>query len=144
MRREKTQVLLYAEADSTHAVIVRTAIQRNMDNVQIIQVGDGKAALDYLYRRGSYADQALSPRSDLILLDIRMPLVSGLAFLAITKKDSELQNIPVAVLTTSDTEEDRSEAKTQGVDRYLTKPVDFDTSMAMLDKLCTDFLVWSH
>lgn len=96
------------------------------------------------YHRGSYADQALCPRPDLILLDIRMPLVSWLAVLAITKKDSELQNIPVAVLTTSDTEEDRSEAKAQGVDRYLTKPVDFDMFMPMLDKLCADFLVSSH
>ena len=140
MTGEKTKVLLHAEDDAAHAAIVRLAIQRSLENVQLMQVDDGKAALDYLYRRGSYQDQALSPRPDLILLDIRMPQVSGLEVLAIAKQDAKLRDIPVAILTTSDAEEDRSEANTHGVDSYLTKPVNFDKFISMLDELCADFL----
>jgi len=140
MTSEKTKILLHAEDDAAHAAIVRLAIQRNMDNVQLMQVGDGKAALDYLYRRGSYQDHALSPRPDLILLDIRMPQVSGLEVLAIAKQDAKLRDIPVAVLTTSDAEEDRFEADARGVDSYLTKPVDYDKFTGMIKQLCADFL----
>jgi len=68
-----------------------------------------------------------------------MPQVSGLEVLAIVKKDPQLQAIPVVVLTTSDIEEDRLEARASGVDGYLTKPVDFDKFVAMIDKLC---VVW--
>jgi CheY-like chemotaxis protein len=139
MTNEKARVILHAEDEPAHAAIVRIALQRNVDDVQLRQVEDGRAALDYLYRRGVYKDPAASPRPDLILLDLRMPHVSGLEVLAMIKKDPALQTIPVVVLTTSDIEEDRLKARACGVDGYLTKPVDFDKFVSMIDKLC---VVW--
>jgi len=139
MTNEK-KIILHAEDEPAHAAIVRMAIQRNIGDVQLTQVVDGKAALDYLYHRGSYEDQALCPRPDLILLDLRMPQIGGLEVLSIVKKDSELHDIPVVILTTSDVEEERSEANTRGVDGYLTKPVDFDKFVQMLDELCASWL----
>jgi CheY-like chemotaxis protein len=140
MTNEKTRVVLHAEDEPAHAAIVRIALQRNVDDVQLRHVDDGRAALDYLYRRGPYEDSAAAPRPDLILLDLRMPHVSGLEVLAIVKKDPELHVIPVVVLTTSDVEEDRSEALACGVDGYLTKPVDFDKFITMMGKLCVTWL----
>jgi len=140
MTSEKTKVILHAEDEPAHAAIVRKALQLSVANVQLRQVGDGRAALDYLYRRGSYEDPAVSPKPDLILLDLRMPHVGGLQVLAIIKEDPELQTIPVVVLTTSDGEEDRSQARAFGVDGYLTKPVDFDKFVTMIDELCTAWL----
>ncbi len=139
MTSEKTKVILHAEDEPAHAAIVRKALQLSVANVQLRQVGDGRAALDYLYRRGSYEDPAVSPKPDLILLDLRMPHVGGLQVLAIIKEDPELQTIPVVVLTTSDGEEDRSQARACGVVGYLTKPVDFDKFVTMIDELC---VVW--
>ena len=140
MTNGKSRVILHAEDEPVHAAIVRIALQRNFGNVQLNQVGDGKAALDYLYRRGSYEDSTVSPRPDLILLDLRMPHVSGLEVLAIVKNDPELQAIPVVVLTTSDIEEDRSKARSCGVDDYLTKPVDFDKFVDMIKQMCVTWL----
>ena len=140
MTGEKTRVILHAEDEPVHAEIVRFAIQRNFGDVQIRHVGDGRAALDYLYRRGSYADPTVAPRPDLILLDLRMPQIGGLEVLAIVKNDPELQAIPVVVLTTSNAEEDRSTAKACRVDGYLTKPVNFDAFLNMMDELCTTWL----
>lgn len=140
MTSEKTRVILHAEDEPAHAAIVRIALQRNAVDVQLRQVDDGRAALDYLYRRGSYADSTISPRPDLILLDLRMPHVDGLEVLAIIKKDPELQAIPVVVLTTSDVEEDRSQARACGVDGYLTKPVDFDKFVSMIRQICVTWL----
>lgn len=140
MTNEKTRVILHAEDEPAHAAIVRIALQRNVGDVQLKQVDDGKAALDYLYRRGSYEDPAISPRPDLIILDLRMPHVSGLEILTIVKKDPELQTIPIVVLTTSDIEEDRLEARDCGVDGYLIKPVDFGKFVRMMDELCDTWL----
>ena len=140
MTSEKTRVILHAEDEPAHAAIVRIALQRNVGDVQLRQVGDGRAALDYLYRRGLYEDPAVSPKPDLILLDLRMPHVSGLDVLANVKKHPALQMIPVVVLTTSDVEEDRSQARACGVDGYLTKPVDFDKFVNMIDELCIAWL----
>jgi len=143
MTGEKTKVILHAEDEPAHAQIVRIAIQRNFGDVQLRQVGDGRAALDYLYRRGFYEDPSVSPRPDLILLDLRMPLMSGLEILAIIKKDAEIQAIPAVVLTTSASEKDRSQAQSYGVDGYLIKPVNFDDFVNMMDELCTTWLAAS-
>jgi CheY-like chemotaxis protein len=140
MTNEQTRVILHAEDEPAHAAIVRIALQRYDGDVQLRQVGDGRAALDYLYRRGSYENSSAAPRPHLILLDLRMPHVSGLEVLAIVKKDPELQTIPVVVLTTSDVKEDRSQAKASGVDGYWTKPVDFDKFVNMIEKLCVTWL----
>ncbi len=140
MTNEKTKIILHAEDEPAHAAIVRIALQRNVGDVQLRQVEDGRAALDYLYRREGYADPTVAPRPDLILLDLRMPHVSGLEVLAIVKKDPELQTIPVVVLTTSDVEEDRLAARACGVDGYVTKPVDFDKFITLIDTLCVTWL----
>lgn len=140
MTSVKTRVILHAEDEPAHAEIVRIALQRTIGDVQLHQVNDGRAALDYLYRREPYEDPAVSPQPDLILLDLRMPHVSGFDVLDAVKKDPALQMTPVVVLTTSDIEEDRSKARTCGADGYLTKPVDFRKFVDMMNELCTTWL----
>lgn len=140
MTREKTRVILHAEDEPAHAAIVRMVFQRNFSDIQLNQVDDGKAALDYLYRRGSYEDPAVSPRPDLMIIDLRMPHVSGLEVLAIVKNDPELQTIPAVVLTTSDAEADRSKARACGADEYLTKPVNFGKFVDMIKQMCVTWL----
>jgi len=135
-----TKVILHAEDEPAHATIIRLALQRNVGDVQLRQVEDGKAALDYLYRRGFYEDSAVSLRPDLILLDLHMPRISGLEVLSVVKKDPELQTIPVVVLTTSDLIKDRLAADTCGVDGYLVKPDDFDQFVHMMSELCAAWL----
>jgi CheY-like chemotaxis protein len=140
MTSEKTRVILHAEDEPAHASLVRIALQRTFGDVQLRQVDDGRAALDYLYRRGAYADSTVSPRPDLILLDLRMPHVGGLEVLAVVKNDPELRTIPVVVLTTSDTAEDRSKAQACGVDGYRVKPVDFGKFVAIINEICVNWL----
>lgn len=140
MTSAATKVILHAEDEQAHAAIIRMAFQRNAGDVQLIQVEDGKVALDYLYHRGIYENLAASIRPDLILLDLHMPQCGGLEVLAITKKDPELQTIPVVVLTTSDLLKDRSAAHTYGADGYLIKPDDFDKFTLMVGELCTTWL----
>lgn len=86
-------------------------------------VGDGVAALDYLYRRSIYAD---ATRPDLILLDLNLPRKDGREVLACIKSDQHLRSIPVVVLTTSQAEEDVLRAYNLNANCFITKPVSFD------------------
>lgn len=85
-------------------------------------VEDGVAAMDFLYRRGLYENQ---PRPALILLDLNLPKKNGREVLAEIKQDPQLKDIPVVILTTSQSEEDVLRAYTLHANCFITKPVDF-------------------
>jgi CheY-like chemotaxis protein len=89
-----------------------------------MHVPDGEAALDSLYRRGEFSAPNVSPRPDMILLDLRLPKIDGLDVLKIIKSDADLTCIPVVVLTTSNTKEDKELAYNNHANGYLVKPLD--------------------
>jgi CheY-like chemotaxis protein len=84
-------------------------------------VGDGETALELLRREGKYA---AAPRPDLILLDLRLPRMDGLEFLARVKAEPKLKRLPVIVLTSSQAEADVARAYDLGAACYVTKPMD--------------------
>ncbi len=86
-------------------------------------VRDGEAALDFLYQRNDHADV---PCPDLILLDLNLPKVGGIEVLEQIKDDPELRRLPVVVLTGSEAEEDIIQSYDRYTNAYLTKPVDPD------------------
>lgn len=83
---------------------------------------DGVEAMDFLYKRGKFAD---APTPDLIFLDLNMPRKSGREVLEEVKRDPELKSIPVIVLTTSSAEEDIYRSYNLQASAYVVKPVDF-------------------
>lgn len=87
---------------------------------------NGQDGLDFLKRRGKYADQPDVTRPALILLDLNMPGVDGRAILELVKQDNELRSIPVVVLTTSTDERDIERCYELGASTYIQKPVNFD------------------
>lgn len=134
------KTILHAEDDPAHAAIIRMVIERSTLKVQLMQVGDGREALDYLYRRDSFVNPDVSPRPDLVLLDLRMPRINGLGVLEVVKMDPALKTTPVVILTTSASEKDRSAAEQWGVDGYLIKPVDFEGFVSLVKELCATWL----
>jgi CheY-like chemotaxis protein len=92
-------------------------------------VPDGEAALDFVYRRGRFAD---APRPDLVLLDLNLPRKDGREVLAIVKTDPDLRRIPVVVLTTSKEEEDVLRAYNLAANCYVTKPVELESFMRVI------------
>lgn len=92
---------------------------------RVTVVNDGAEALDYLFRRGRFADR---PGGDpaVVLLDIKMPRVDGLEVLRTIKADPHLKNIPVVILTSSREERDLIESYRLGVNAFVVKPVDFE------------------
>jgi chemotaxis family two-component system response regulator Rcp1 len=95
-------------------------------------VTDGEAALDFVYRRGQFAD---APRPDMVLLDLNLPKKDGREVLAVIKSDPDLKRIPVVVLTTSKEEEDVLRAYNLAANCYVTKPVEFDEFMKVIQAI---------
>jgi CheY-like chemotaxis protein len=136
--------ILLVEDNAAHAELVTRSFERHRITNRIYHVADGEAALDYLWRRGIYADPQQSPRPHLILLDLRLPKINGLEVLKEIKTAPELQRIPVVILTTSEAEQDVKEAYEAHANSYLVKPVDFAKFTQLMEELGFYWLGWNH
>jgi CheY-like chemotaxis protein len=108
-------VVLLAEDNDDHALLIRMALERAAPGpVEIHRARNGTEALDL----------AATLRPDLLLLDLKMPGKTGHEVLEVLKADEELRRIPVAVLTSSDRDEDIARSYGLGGNHFLTKPED--------------------
>jgi len=101
----------------------------------IFRCEDGDEALDFLFRRGIYADPKKSPRPGIILLDLNLPGTDGCEVLNEIKNNDELKKIPVVVLTTSSDERDIELCYENGASSYIIKPVSFSGFMDAIRRL---------
>lgn len=136
-------IILLVEDDEAHAELVLEALDEHRIANETHHVEDGEAALDYLFRRGQYADEAKSPRPHVVLLDLRLPKVDGLQVLREIKDDPGLKTIPVVVLTTSSAERDLAEAYQHHANSYIVKPVDFEVFVRLMNDLGFYWLSWN-
>ena len=116
--------ILLAEDDPRDVELALEGLGASHLANEVEVVNDGEQALDYLYRRGPFADRPAGNPA-LILLDLKMPLVSGLEVLREIKQDEELRHVPVVMLTSSREERDLDEAYALGCNAYVVKPVNF-------------------
>ncbi|MFC6882337.1 MULTISPECIES: response regulator [Actinomadura] len=129
--------VLLVEDDPGDELMTREAFDENKVGNVLHVVRDGLEALEYLHRRGEYAD---AKRPDLILLDLNLPRYDGRQVLEEIKNDEELATIPVVVLTTSSAEEDILRSYRLHANAYVTKPVDFEQFIAAVQQI-DDFFV---
>lgn len=120
------KTILLVEDNPDDEELTRKALKdANIAN-EIVVVGNGIEALDYLFGTGTYADRDLSRLPQLILLDLKLPKLSGLQVLERLRTDPRTKLIPVVILTTSSEEEDVLASYQLGANSYVRKPVDFD------------------
>jgi len=124
-RRIKSITILMADDDPDDRLLTREALEESRLANDLRFVNDGIELLDYLHRRGPFADPQSSPRPGLILLDLNMPRMDGREALAEIKQSPELRRIPIVILTTSKAEEDILRSYDLGANSYITKPVTF-------------------
>ena len=122
---KKAFVVLMAEDNEHDVLATRRAWKKHNIANPLHVVRDGKECLDYLYQRGKYSEPGTAPRPGILLLDIRMPRMDGLAVLKHIREDEKLRRLPVVILTTSQEEEDRLKSYDLGANAYVTKPVGF-------------------
>jgi CheY-like chemotaxis protein len=127
--------ILMADDDADDREMAREALAENHLANDIHFVEDGVQLMDYLKRRGKFANPPDSPRPGLILLDLNMPKKDGREALAEIKADPELQQIPIVVLTTSKQEEDIYRSYQLHANSYITKPVTFEALVQVVATL---------
>jgi CheY-like chemotaxis protein len=126
--------ILLAEDDPHDAEMTLAALQEHHLGNKIFVVRDGEEALEYLYCRGKFKTRA-GGNPIVVLLDNKMPKVSGLEVLKTMKADEHLKMIPVVVLTSSREAPDLIEFYKHGVNAYVVKPVDFAHFMKAVQQL---------
>lgn len=116
--------ILLAEDDPKDVELTVNALsEHNLAN-DILVVRDGAEALDYLYRRGAFAQEP-DGNPIVMLLDLKMPKMDGIQVLRQIKSDKDLQTIPVVILTSSRESQDLQTCYQLGVNAYVVKPVKF-------------------
>ena len=126
--------ILLAEDDPGDVELTLRALEAHNLANQVIVVEDGAEALNYLYCRGQFKMRAKG-NPIVVLLDNKMPKVTGLEVLKIMKADENLRNIPVVALTSSREAPDLTEFYKYGVNAYVVKPVRFDEFMKAVQQL---------
>ena len=122
----KPITILVADDDPDDRALTREAFEEARLANDLRFVEDGVELLDYLNRRGKYADPALSPRPGIILLDLNMPRKDGREALAEIKADPRFRAIRIIIMTTSKAEEDVLRVYDLSAASYIAKPVTFD------------------
>jgi len=127
--------ILLAEDSPYDAELTLIALRsRNLVN-KIYHVIDGVEALDFIFAEGKYVGREPGSGLKLILLDLKMPRISGLEVLEKIKNDERTKNIPVVVLTSSNENFDIDKCYACGVNRYIVKPVEFDAFSKVVSEL---------
>lgn len=119
------RTILLAEDSAADAEMAVDALREaNLAN-PIVHVEDGVEAMDYLLRRGAFADRAEGLPA-VLLLDIKMPRMDGLEVLQQIRNHDQLKTLPVVILSSSREESDLARSWDLGVNAYVVKPVDVD------------------
>lgn len=129
-----TKTILLVDDDPQDVKLTLAALKQDALADKVGVVKNGAEALDYLYCRGKFSLRAKG-NPILVLLDNKMPKVSGLQVLKIMKADERLKRIPVVVLTSSREGSDLDEFYKHGVNAYVVKPVDFTEFMKVVKQL---------
>jgi CheY-like chemotaxis protein len=130
--------VLSAEDDADFRLLVKRAVDRSVLGVDLRFVEDGEQLLDYLRRRGPYANGD-APRPGLVLLDLNLPRTDGRDALRAIKADPVLRTIPVVVFTTSNAAEDIALCYDLGANAFVRKPMDMP---ALIDLVSTIGHFW--
>jgi chemotaxis family two-component system response regulator Rcp1 len=124
--------LLLVEDNPGDVRLTKVALKDAKLKINMHVVGDGMEAMAFLRRQGKYAS---SPRPDLIMLDLNLPKKDGRQVLAEIKGDPDLKRIPVVIVTTSKAEEDILKTYNLHANCYVTKPLDLDQFIAVVQSI---------
>lgn len=120
------KTILLVEDNPDDELLALRALKKGSILHRVVVVHDGAEALDYLFAKGAFADRDPQDLPEVVLLDLRLPKLDGLAVLRSLRANERTRLLPVVVLTTSDEESDIVASYSLGANSYIQKPVDFD------------------
>ncbi len=135
------RVIMLVEDNPDDVELTLRAFKKNNISNEVVVVGDGAAALDYLFGTGEYEGRDTSQMPAVVLLDLKLPKVDGLEVLKRIRADERTSLIPVVVLTSSKEDSDVMQSYKNGCNSYVQKPVDFDRFVKAAHELGLYWLV---
>ncbi|GAB6195852.1 response regulator [Lysobacter xanthus] len=136
--------ILLVEDNPDDVELTRLAFDEAKIANQLVVVGDGAEALDYLFARGRFADRDAADLPSLVLLDLNLPKVDGREVLQAIRANDATRGLPVVVLTTSTEPFDVEATYALGVNSYIQKPVDFEQFVWAVKQVGLYWLVLNH
>ena len=127
--------IILVEDNPSDADLIKRALNKNNVANKILHLKDGQEVIDYLFGEGQWKGRTTANTPKVILLDLKMPKVSGIEVLKKIKSNEQMMGIPVVILTSSKEDPDIKECYKLGVNSYVVKPVgfeDFSTTVAQL------------
>lgn len=134
--------VLLIEDDLDHAELIRRTLHEHPSHHEILHLIDGEEARDFILQISYNTNSTMNNKPHIILLDLRLPKITGHEILSIVKASS-LQFIPVIVLTTSKAPEDLKQAYLGHANSYLVKPQNFESFSTLVELIGTYWLDWN-
>jgi two-component system response regulator len=135
------RVILLVEDNPDDQELTLRALKANNIRNEIKVVEDGAEALEYLFAEGRYTDRDPGATPQVVLLDLKLPKVSGLEVLERMRADERTRMLPVVILTSSREEQDVAKGYSLGANSYVRKPVDFGEFQAAVKQLGLYWLI---
>jgi len=122
----KTKMILLVEDNPDDEALTVRALRKSKIVNEVVIARDGVEALEYLFGEGLHAGRDVTDLPQVVLLDLKLPKLDGLAVLRRIRADERTKMLPVVILTSSNEEQDRMTSYGLGANSYVRKPVDFD------------------
>jgi two-component system, response regulator len=135
------QTILLVEDNPNDEALTRRALHSIIPLPVVVTARDGAGALDFLFGTGDYLGRDASANPSIVLLDLKLPKLSGLEVLHHIRSDAKTRIIPVIFFTSSSEEQDILDAYTLGANSYVSKPVDYSQFCHTLKQVVTYWLV---
>lgn len=126
MSEAAVEILLVEDNPNDLELTLRALKRSNVAN-NVITVGDGEEALDFLFARGHFRDRKVGDEPRVVFLDLKLPKVDGLEVLRVMRGDPRTRTIPVVIITSSAEERDRVATYDIGANSYVVKPIDAES-----------------
>ena len=127
--------ILIVEDNPRDAELTLRALRKNNLANHVLIAQDGAEALDFFFCRGKFQNRSFSNPPKVVLLDLKLPKVSGLEVLKLVKADERTSHIPIVIVTSSREEPDIQKAYEYGVNSYVVKPVNFEQFLNAMSSL---------
>ena len=144
MRKHNEVDILLVEDNPRDVELTLRALQKHNLVNRLFVVEDGEEALDFLFCRGKYAERNLSGHPKVVLLDLKLPKLSGLEVLQVIRSDERTRTTPVVIVTSSQEDPDIKAAYKLGVNSYVVKPVEFDDFVEAMSQVGLYWLLVNH
>jgi CheY-like chemotaxis protein len=129
------KTILLVEDDRDDEELTLRALRRSNIRNEVIIARDGAQALEILFGEGKFLDHEIDLLPAVVLLDLKLPKVSGIEVLRRIRSEPRTRRLPVVVLTSSRQERDRDEVYELGANSYICKPVDFEKFSEAIGRL---------